>query len=1649
MDDVCNIILQQDHKHLNELFAVHEEDGGQPMSEDDFVSTFLPLVQSRRPTATDSVARLQHLYMSVDTYGRGSITWDDFSSYLLLQSARLEDNEPTDVPRDFQSSPTHTPDDVNIKAVLHREAIHSVIAVPRPHRIVTASTDGTVKLWKVATGMHERTIHNSKVKVTCCTYASEINSLIVTCLDRTIFFYDAGSGDLSRAFRTGLKELEQPKSRRRRRRTRTRSFSSPNGTLGGSIAGGDGAQQQNPSMESGVAAGGASTTHRESIRDDRETMRHTNAQELTWERMGLGKKHHFVVPIHAVDTELGKRSLHPSLENTQTVPAILSHFERYDLVRFMTLTELGYKVDSMGRVRHLGSVTAVIVVPPSGEMQGPTRLFVGLQSGHVQVYNLPSVHSFGDMAIPCQRLIFAHRGAVNCILNISRVGQIGTGGNDGLIKLWRFDTLEKEKTLGKGIINTPANLLTESSFERPDPLKHGHTRPVTHLIWCESKKLLISAAREPQILLWNPVIEHALARLDEHTAPIVNVVLNVHDHQLVTLAQNSVLKVWDVRSYKCVQTLEHRDFSPLEEGQALTAMTFDAKRGALVVANRTVHTWPMARSLGSYPANYVGHRTPIVASRFSGKFNQLVTASQDLVLVWDLASPSPAQRLEMHDEQINDIEFDLSQRLLLIASRNGTTYVYNYLSFKLMRRLNPLPPPAKGHPVPEVGCVLCCHLEKPKPVEYVITSNGNQLLFYAMNQTKPDVPTTVTSSTSSYLEPIRVIELGPQRTVYAMWHVEPGLLLLGCNDGLGYLTLTDMSENVVMLSRAAESEDALVSVQRGPIHFEPAEDVRRCLGLVEQRNDTNRVKETAERLERTFRTLQEAPLRVRKGKGMVGVGPSNVADDVNRLVVECVVVLRRVQGLVITGEGSGVIRFWDLSFGCDVLDFRSSYVSGDAVFSVAVNADETMLFTGDVNGYVTAYDISDIPTADGNRSTALDIFPGSIRRRWCVLAHESSITTLHVLPTTAPVAAGDIICGSTDTYVSIYHTSGVKSHILGAMSAHNHLEATQTLAASRVLDMYRAEAIVHLLDDRAEADFHTLETTLETHPLFSHDAVLDVNRASCILRLLDALMSSFPDVQPLVKKNRNKYYPNNAVSSEQTRRSTRELGASFRMSTQAGGSTPSVSPVAARTLTNRHPVDIKLPLILKPHRKRADVSKAVASLLAFRDDDDEVGSQKSPDGAPLRPPSEGVAHNMYNFMHVETAPRSGSNMPDFQYERTRRFFAHSYFKPNPFVPPRAPHQRSLDRTARKLPKHENVSYVRDPVKAAGTWSWGASVVTDPAPDPETPRAPGTRRVSSNPTPRSQDLVAVPTDDSEGPIGLASCAASSFSKQSTTSGQAEFGLLVPDNAGLHGVQLTSFADLIPSAGSPMIPRPPSDVNMLHRDHLRRGGPKFTLAPQSRRFYALSGPDTPEPTATQPPSTSAVTSPPMTELDDMPTSSCVFTLPDSDTQQQPHHLNGNTPAAISNASSPIISALQPNELAAVSLASDVGAFSVSQAMSSSTPGALATTPSPQLALVPIPPNNGLKPTITVSGGASPTEKDVREFVYRYIKTHTPAKFDFPTFPDAMKDGPGEGGIAGRARRGSTVGSTLPDKGVGIRATGKKKLAKKATYVDIKDD
>ncbi|CAD7963144.1 unnamed protein product [Amoebophrya sp. A25] len=128
-----------------------------------------------------------------------------------------------------------------------------------------------------------------------------------------------------------------------------------------------------------------------------------------------------------------------------------------------------------------------------------------------------------------------HKGEINDLLVLPDMLLIASASSDGTIILWDIQTFRPKKHL------------------------KGHKKSVLQLAY--SMGCLLSVGLDQEALVWNPYVETShLFKLKGHAHSLVGIGVGVGSYpQLVTGDIGGILRVWDVRNFRCAQVFGATD----------------------------------------------------------------------------------------------------------------------------------------------------------------------------------------------------------------------------------------------------------------------------------------------------------------------------------------------------------------------------------------------------------------------------------------------------------------------------------------------------------------------------------------------------------------------------------------------------------------------------------------------------------------------------------------------------------------------------------------------------------------------------------------------------------------------------------------------------------------------------------------------------------------------------------------------------------------------------------------------------------------------------------------------------------------------------------------------------------------------------------
>ena len=173
--------------------------------------------------------------------------------------------------------------------------------------------------------------------------------------------------------------------------------------------------------------------------------------------------------------------------------------------------------------------------------------------------------------------------------------------------------------------------------------------------------------------------EFSVSILDGHTKQIMQ--LKVFGSTIVSFSKDNSIKIWDINSKECKQTLKgHKDW--------IRDIATVNKNSEIVSASDdwTVKIWD--KKTGECKNTFIGHTMPVTCVAASSNNRHLFSGGRDQnILVWDLNGNKQISELIGHEDWISCIVLTPKADKVITASYDSTIRIWNILGWRCVHTL--------------------------------------------------------------------------------------------------------------------------------------------------------------------------------------------------------------------------------------------------------------------------------------------------------------------------------------------------------------------------------------------------------------------------------------------------------------------------------------------------------------------------------------------------------------------------------------------------------------------------------------------------------------------------------------------------------------------------------------------------------------------------------------------------------------------------------------------------------------------------------------------------------------------------------------------------------------------------------------------------
>jgi WD40 repeat protein/tRNA A-37 threonylcarbamoyl transferase component Bud32 len=521
----------------------------------------------------------------------------------------------------------------------HTDPVARAAFSPDGTRVASAGSNGTLKLWDVATGQEIHALRGHTGSVRSVAFSPDGTHLVSACSDdMTVRIWDVATGREIRSLRENARNVVFNRDGSRLASAsldRTvRIWDAATGQEIGSLSG-----------RTGVAFS-PDGTRLASFEDDR-TVRIWDV--ATGQEIGSLKGRIGLLPQLAFSPD-GARLASAASDGTVKIFEVATGRE----IRSLT--------------GHAGGVSSVAISPDG------TRL--ASAGGTVKIWDVSTGQEI--------RSLKGHTGGVSSVAFSPDGTRVASAGGDQTVGIWNVAAGQENLALeghtghvssvafspdGRGLasasLDRTVKLWDFATVQEIRSLK-GHTGSVMSVAFSPDGRRLASASADGTAKLWDVATGQEIRSLKGRTG----VAFSPDGTRLASIGDDQTVKLWDVATGQEIGSLRghtgfvnYLAFSP--DGTLLASASFD----------QTVKLWDVAtrqeiRSLK-------GHTGAVKSVAFAPDGTRLATASHDTVKIWDVARGKETRSLKGHGSVISSVAFSPDGMRLASSSWDGTVKIWD------------------------------------------------------------------------------------------------------------------------------------------------------------------------------------------------------------------------------------------------------------------------------------------------------------------------------------------------------------------------------------------------------------------------------------------------------------------------------------------------------------------------------------------------------------------------------------------------------------------------------------------------------------------------------------------------------------------------------------------------------------------------------------------------------------------------------------------------------------------------------------------------------------------------------------------------------------------------------------------------------------
>ena len=522
------------------------------------------------------------------------------------------------------------------------------------------------------------------------------------------------------------------------------------------------------------------------------------------------------------------------------------------------------------------------------------------------------------------------------------------------------------------------------------------------LIHIASRKMCATCSYERQVNVWNIETGDLLKVLEGHRGLLRQLAFDSHSLSLLSLGVDGELRVWDMNSYACLQTMRAQNVL-----DRISSIAYNAHQHSLVTTTRRLALWQHPRKtatdavLNATLLAPQGHQHPLVAVLYSYHFYLVVTGDESgSVCVWDVRSGAQVFRFE-HGSRLTAMELDHTGRKLITGGVDGRVILWNFSSGEPLKTVS-----TEAAPTTEVASLA--HVQLAKLSYYVAVGWSRDVWMW------PNDANTNPRRLPGHTDDVLSVAFCP-----------PNLLITGAYNGV---ILVHNCDSLALQRRVQVGGGATAAADEAPPLDGPP--TRRAAAATP--SSANPSSHGSAELDDLSRWAARAEPTAAPGVGFfrsVAIESLAILDPQRRVMPDSVLV---------SGGADGYMRLWSVHVMALLVEMHVCESPTDGLQHVVAEGSATILAFGDSAGRISVWDVSTLPQSWPNnaemaaRQEGVPLLPASVvRPLYAWRAHSHAITRLAYM-----TGIEGLISASSDCTVRMWTLSGEQIGIFGQVRRH-------------------------------------------------------------------------------------------------------------------------------------------------------------------------------------------------------------------------------------------------------------------------------------------------------------------------------------------------------------------------------------------------------------------------------------------------------------------------------------------------------------------------------------------------------------------------------------------------------------------------------------